>query len=165
MKFIVDGMLGKLMRWLRLSGHDTLYVDDLDARGDEDRSLLEVARSQGRILLTSDSELYRRAKKRNVKCALLKGENVVEQLLDISKFLGKKIEIDFENSRCPACNGELMEVGQSEVEGLVPEKVMRVHQKFWVCERCRKVYWEGSHWKNIRETAEKYERMVENAIA
>ncbi len=159
MKFVADGMLGKLSRWLRLAGHDVVYVGELDfANEDEDQKLIEYSKTEKRSLLTSDFELYKRAKKSGVKSFLIRGVDVISQLLEISRFMGEKIKIDFEKSRCPVCNGDLKEAGQKEVNGSVPEKVLKSHDDFWLCENCGKVYWEGKHWKTIIEMASEYEK-------
>ena len=55
MKFLADGMLGKLSRWLRILGHDVKYSNAL-----EDRELLVIAKKERRILLTKDLELCQR---------------------------------------------------------------------------------------------------------
>lgn len=56
MKFILDGMLGKLSRWLRMMGHDTKYSTTLD-----DLQLLKIAKNEKRVLLTRDFALYQQA--------------------------------------------------------------------------------------------------------
>ena len=55
MKFIVDGMLGRLAKWLRILGYDTAYFPHLD-----DNQLVRLARAEGRLLLTRDRGLARR---------------------------------------------------------------------------------------------------------
>lgn len=161
MKFITDGMLGKLTRWLRLAGHDVVYIGDLKTASEtEDVALIEHARSSRRILLTSDVALYRRAKKAGTKSFLVRSSGVIPQLAEISKLGGRKVKIDLENSRCPLCNGDLKEVGREEVRGLVPENVLKSHERFWACVGCGKNYWEGKHWKTIIEMASRYNRMV-----
>ena len=52
MRYVCDAMLGRLARWLRLLGHDTLYADV----GDEE--LLRLGET--RRLLSRDIELARR---------------------------------------------------------------------------------------------------------
>jgi hypothetical protein len=161
MKFITDGMLGKLTRWLRLAGHDVVYLMELKTTSEtEDEALIKHAKSKRRILLTSDVALYRRAKKAGAKSFLLRSSDVISQLAEISKFKGEKVKIDLENSRCPVCNGELKEADKREVEKVVPEKVLKSHKRFWVCMGCAKVYWEGRHWKTIIEMASRYDEMV-----
>jgi len=156
-RFAVDGMLGKLARWLRIAGHDTLYVRDLAAGpGEEDDLLIESAASQGRILLTADEDLHRRALARGVRSVLVSGNDVVKQLLKISESLGRPLRINFDSSRCPVCNGTLEQADPAEV----PENLRKKHGEFWRCSHCGKIYWEGKHWKSIIRTAERYEREV-----
>jgi uncharacterized protein with PIN domain len=52
--FILDGMLGKLARWLRMMGHDVKYSNKMD-----DAELLVIAKKDSRVLLTKDFALYR----------------------------------------------------------------------------------------------------------
>lgn len=164
MKFIIDGMLGKLARWLRLAGHDVIYIKELGVGIEkEDAALVEKAKLEGRILLTSDVELNGRARRAGVKSFLVSGNDVVSQLVEISKLGGQKVEIDLENSRCPVCNGPLRTAEPREVEGSVPAAVAKSHRQFWVCSDCGKAYWRGGHWKNIIELASRYGRVVNSA--
>ncbi|HPC00814.1 MAG TPA: DUF5615 family PIN-like protein, partial [Syntrophales bacterium] len=48
-RFLCDVHLGRLARWLRLLGFDTLYRRDL-----EDGEIVRAARKEGRIVLTRD---------------------------------------------------------------------------------------------------------------
>jgi uncharacterized protein with PIN domain len=162
MKFIADGMLGKLARWLRLAGHDVIYIGDLKVpAGEQDDALLSLSRGEDRVLLTSDIELHRRARRAGVKSAFVQGNDLVDQLVQVSRRSGSKIHIRPENSRCPMCNGMLEEVDKDEVEGKVPGNVLESQSEFWRCSSCGKIYWQGTHWKTIVEMAERYNRMVE----
>ena len=57
-KLYADVMLGRLAKWLRILGFDVLYSND-----SRDEELLETCKSEGRVLLTRDTELARRADK------------------------------------------------------------------------------------------------------
>ncbi len=161
MKFIADGMLGKLARWLRLAGHDVTYIGDLRMPANEqDDALLERAKLDRRVLLTCDLPLHRRAKRQGIRSALVESSGVVEQLVEVSKRCGQRIEINPENSRCPMCNGPLELVDRRDMRGAVPPTVLEAHREFWRCKSCRKVYWKGKHWKTIVEMASRYSRMV-----
>ena len=159
MKFLTDGMLGKLTRWLRLAGQDVLCVNDYDISPEgEDDFLLEKAKEEDRILVTKDLELYREALRRDLNCILVENEgSVPEQLIEISDSVGKDFRINMGESRCPVCNGRLKVLNRGSVEGEVPDSVLEKNENFWKCDSCGKIYWPGSHWKNIAETVEKYE--------
>ena len=55
MRFICDEMFGSLARWLRIMGHDVLYLKDID-----DDAIIEVANREDRFILTRDKDLHRR---------------------------------------------------------------------------------------------------------
>ena len=161
MKFIADGMLGKLARWLRLAGHDVVYIGDLKVPPErQDELLLSRAKGEGRTLLTCDMGLHRKAKREDAKSAFVESEDVVEQLVEVSRRCGKTIRIKPEYSRCPMCNGSLELAEKPEVEGLVPPSVFKSQREFWRCSSCGKLYWHGTHWRTILEMASRYERMM-----
>jgi len=161
MKFIADGMLGKLTRWLRLAGQNVIYIGDLQVPAEEqDDILIEHAKNERRRLLTCDIELHRRAKKNGVKSVFIRGDDVAMQLVQLSRQCGQAIRIDLRNSRCPICNGELELTSKSDVKREVPPAVLKTHKEFWRCKSCGKTYWQGTHWKTIIEMAERYERML-----
>ena len=76
-KFIVDINAGKLARWLRLIGYDTLLFTDKD-----DGQMLKIAIEQGRIILTKDSQFMKRRliTSGRVKALLITGEDSNDQL-------------------------------------------------------------------------------------
>lgn len=161
MKFIADGMLGKLARWLRLAGYDVVYIGDFRLPADEqDDALLDRARLERRTLLTCDLALHRRARHAGIRSALVESSDVVGQLVEVSKRCGQKIRIEPENSRCPVCNGSLKLASRSEVKGKVPATVLKTQRKFWRCSSCGKIFWHGTHWKTILEMASRYNQMV-----
>lgn len=161
MKFIADGMLGKLARWLRLAGYNVKYVGDLQVPArEQDEVLLSQAQAENYILLTCDIDLHRRAKRAGVKSTFIQSNDVVEQLAEVSKRCGRRIRIRPENSRCPMCNGLLELASKSDVESEVPATVLKIQREFWRCSSCGKIYWKGSHWKTIVEMAARYNRML-----
>jgi uncharacterized protein with PIN domain len=95
MKFLVDGMLGKLAKWLRLMGYDAKYSIF------PDKTLIIEAAKENRILLTSDIALYREAVSRGVEAYLVKGKNEIERIAELAKKLNLKIEVNVNSSRCP----------------------------------------------------------------
>ena len=141
MKFIVDGMLGHLAKWLRILGYDTTYFPDLD-----DDQLVRRARAEGRLLLTRDRSLARR---RGLQCLLIESDHLEEQLGQVLAELALTGEHPF--SRCPVCNTPLQKVEKTELEGRVPPHIFRTHTDFSLCPNCDRIYWPGTHWARMQE--------------
>jgi hypothetical protein len=146
MKFIADRMLGTLTRYLRFMGYDTISANSLgQGNAREDTILLGIARTEGRILLTRDRELARRGGDRAV---YLESEEVMAQIRALSS-LGL-ITPDLVMDRCSLCNTRLRPATDAEVEeaAYVPEE--RNDLEFYLCPACRRIYWMGSHGRNLR---------------
>ena len=158
MRFVLDGMLGKLTRWLRMMGHDALYLNDA-----KDQELVASAIRENRILLTSDVALYRRAIARGAETFLVKGKTEAERLAELAERFKLDLSVDTSESRCPACGSVLNAASKEEVSGRVPETTFKVFDEFWACSNpdCGKVYWQGSHWENISAVLEKA-RKIQN---
>jgi uncharacterized protein with PIN domain len=159
MHFLLDGMLGKLARWLRMLGYEATYQND---RSDPD--LLSIAKRDSLILLTSDEELYRTATIRGIESFLVQGLTEAERLANLADRYKLNLAIDTRNSRCPVCGSPLKEKPKSEVESAVPPATFKVYPTFWVCTNpnCAKVYWQGSHWKKIEQTLEAATKILES---
>jgi len=139
-------MLGDVSKWLRIFGQETILV-----RHKEDEKLILDALNKKAILVTSDKELCEKATKKGVKVIYLKPSlSLIEKLLKV--FKESKLKPSLETSRCTVCGGELK---RQEIEAL---KEIINSQEFWVCTRCGKLYWRGSHWKNIMKV---YEQLCE----
>jgi uncharacterized protein with PIN domain len=147
MKFIADGMLGKLTRWLRMLGQDVEYSKSLS-----DEQLIETAKIEDRILLTRDLKLYQLARKQGVDTALIEGATKAEKLAGLAKRFNFKLEIDIAVSRCPKCNTPIRPVSKDEIVDRIPEATSTYYDDFWECPGCGQVYWQGSHWKKIEKT-------------
>ncbi|MCS7385618.1 MAG: hypothetical protein NDF55_02600 [archaeon GB-1867-005] len=154
-KFIADGMLGKLARWLRLLGYDVEYCKDLS-----DEKLVELAKNSCRVLLTKDFELYRRAKFAGVEVLMLRGANLEEDLAQLAAIGLIKIEVDFENTRCPVCNHPLKAISREEFLKITSLSIPSDNDRFWICSHCGKLYWIGKHWKSIKARLLKARRLA-----
>lgn len=154
LKFIVDSMHGDLAKWLRILGYDTLY-----SRSYTDRQLLELALLGDRILVTKDRKLYAKARKLGVKAVVIESTITVEKLAELADRLDLELKVDPESSRCPECNGVLEKQSREMVRDKVPPGVREIYSVFYVCVKCGRVYWEGSHWRNIRSLVEEAKRL------
>ena len=143
-RFIADVMLGRLARWLRVLGYDTLYFPDLD-----DPALAARARAEDRLLLTRDRELSRR---RGVRVLLLQDDRIDRQLREVVSNLHLSTQNAF--SRCIQCNILLQEIDREDVRPLVPPFVYNTQPRFRRCPGCGRVYWRGTHWARMLATLE-----------
>lgn len=129
-----------------------LGVDTLDAKLigiEDDDSLIECAVATGRVLLTKDQALYRRALKRGARAVLLPSSSELQESLEIlHRDLGVPLEIDLSRTRCPLCNSPLSRVESDRVSE-VPEPVRERHRLVYLCPNCGKVYWPGRHLKSM----------------
>jgi len=155
-KFIVDAMLGKLARWLRMLGHDVIYSTELS-----DSGLLELAKKENRVLLTKDLELYQRAIARDIDAFYLEGKSESERLAEVAKRYNLTLEIDMEKSRCPLCNTKLEATPKEQLSGELEKNTFTYYDKFWKCPNCGQVYWQGAHWKQISNTVKEAEAKLE----
>jgi len=157
MRFLVDGMLGGLARWLRMLGQEVKY--DSTAM---DNELLRTAKDGNMVFLTRDRELHQRALARQVMSVLVLGETEEERLAQMSRTFGVSLEAAMDKTRCPECGSELRETSKNSVTDKVPAASLKLYDHFWECtdQSCGKVYWIGSHWKQIRQTLEEARRLA-----
>lgn len=137
LRFVADTMLGRLARWLRALGYDTLYV-----RHGADGEILRLARGEGRVLLTRDTQLVKLAW--DHPTLLIQDDRWEDQIRQLTRELGLRPGERLLN-RCLECNTPLVERAREEVTGLVPAYTLARHRSFWGCPGCGRIYWAGSH--------------------
>ncbi|MBI5016665.1 MAG: Mut7-C RNAse domain-containing protein [Deltaproteobacteria bacterium] len=143
-RFLVDGMLGNVARDLRLLGYDAIFGEQLP-----DPELLHLAQNQGRVLLTRDRALARRA--RDLPCVLLTENAPRRQVLEVLSSLGLGPSPAGPFSRCLACNGRLVELPAEDAASAVPDHVTVTAHNFLGCRDCGRVYWPGTHRTRLQE--------------
>ncbi|GAH20118.1 unnamed protein product [marine sediment metagenome] len=138
--FIVDMMLGRLARYLRIFGYDVLYFQKIS-----DEDLVNKAESESRIVLTRDSRMIRRSpfKYGRVKFLFIRHDKVLKQLEQLVKELNLELKINL--IRCIECNQILKKVDKERAKGKVPIFVYKSITNFAYCSNCDKYYWSGSH--------------------
>lgn len=140
LSFVADSMLGRLARWLRALGYDTLY----DASW-EDHFLARLAQEEGRILLTRDVALAQRV---GARAIWIESETLGLQLAQLRAVLNVRAVAPF--SRCLCCNALVRPATPMAVRCRVPEYVYATQSTFYACPDCGRVYWPGTHWARMR---------------
>ncbi len=143
-KFVLDNMLGKLAKWLRLLGFDTLYP-----KFAKDIELVIISLSQKRILLTKDTGLIKRKDLKDY--LLIESNNWRDQLKEVINYfhLEKYIKKERFFTICPVCNTPLVSIEKEDALGWVPHYVFCTNEEFSMCPSCKKIYWKGTHIENI----------------
>jgi hypothetical protein len=140
-RFVLDGHLGTLARYLRLLGFDTVYAPNAS-----DRQLIRTATTERRILLTRDLGLL---KNRAISHGhFVRSDHPRRQVLDVvARFqLAGRLR---PYSRCLACNGVLEPVAKGAIAHRLPPLTRRYIDTFWTCPDCTKDYWRGAHAKAL----------------
>ena len=140
-RFMADEMLGKLAKWLRTIGYDTVYYT-----GGGDSALVKRALAENRVILTKDSHLVRRKLAR--KSLFIKSEHPREQF----KQVVEELKLDVQSklfTRCLICNQELNLTEKEDIRDRVPSYTYLTQDKFYECPECERVYWPGTHKDNM----------------
>jgi len=142
-RFVADAHLGGLAHLLRMTGFDTLYDNNF-----HDTEIEVIAAREGRIVLTRDRELLKR--REITHGCYVHALKPAQQLREI---FGR---LDLARSArpftlCLHCNAPLRAVDKALVLDRVLPAVYDRHQRFSTCDRCQRVFWEGSHWQRMRK--------------
>jgi len=142
-KFIADNNVGKLARWLRLIGYDTLLFKQKD-----DGRMIKTALNEDRVILTKDTQFMKRRLVTNgqLKAILIKQDDPKTQIQEVVKTLD--LNYHFKPfSLCLECNQTLIARGKEEVQSLVPPHVLETQTQYTECPACHRIYWQGTHWQ------------------
>jgi hypothetical protein len=146
-RFLLDVHLGRLATYLRMLGFDTLYRNDYD-----DPDLADISANQNRILLTCDRKLLMRKQIRYGY--LVRSRRPREQIDEVMK------RFDLFNyqpsvARCMQCNGIIDVVEKQQIESQLLPLTRKHYNRFFQCDSCQKIYWEGSHFGNMQTLIKK----------
>lgn len=144
-RFIVSRELGRLARWLRILGYDTRYFDSIDKR-----DLLITALREGRLIITRTSAFKDH---HGLEMVYIKSDRVEEQIKQVITKLRLTIPQKALFSRCVECNQILENISKQKVEGKVPPYAFKTVEQFKKCPDCKKIYWVGTHWNNVKKFA------------
>ena len=143
-RFILDVHLGRLAKYLRLCGFDSLFSAFFD-----DREIIEEAVRESRVILTRDRLLLKNATA--ATGYLVKSQYHEEQLREVFEALRLREHVRL-FSRCITCNAVLEEVKKEEIADRLLADTKKYFSVFRRCPGCDRIYWEGSHYDNMKKS-------------
>ena len=156
MKFIVTNELGRLAKWLRIMGFDTVY------HGERQRTNLVIeSLRDDRIILTRDSKMSVYSGTRMLH---IKSDFVEEQVKQVFTEIGIRPEEDRFFTICVLCNKPLSKAAKNEVKDKVPPYVYETQDTFMKCNVCNRIYWQGTHLSNVKELVAKRLQLNQKTI-
>ena len=146
LRFVVDVNVGRLAKWLRVMGYDTLFPEEAD-----DNDLVRVALKEDRLIITRDTGIAKRrlATTGRMKVVLILHDDLASQLRQLIRALDLDGSREF--SRCIRCNEPLATLAKELAKGQVPPHVYDTQQRFMECPQCHRIYWRGTHWANMNQ--------------
>jgi len=150
-RFIVDANVGKLARWLRMIGYDTLFINDID-----DDRLVAIGLKEKRVVLTRDTQIMLRRVviSGKLEALLIKDDEAKTQLRQVVETM--KLNRRKQFTRCLECNETLLPRSREDVRDLVPPYVFQTQSQYVQCPACNRVYWRGTHWQRMNYELEMF---------
>ena len=154
MKFIVDNNVGKLAKWLRMMGYDTLFFN-----GSDDAQMVATALAEDRVILTMDTQIMVRGvvTSGRLKAILIESDKPEEQIQQVIETLN--LDCQFRPfALCLECNETLEDRSGQAVKDRVPPYVYQTQSKYVECPTCHRIYWRGTHWQAMTKKLEKFRK-------
>ncbi len=142
-KFIVDTNVGKLAKWLRIMGYDTLFFN-----GSNDANMIAIALADGRVILTRDTQIMKRRliTSGQLKAVLVMTDEPQQQMRQVIERLN--LDCQFRPfALCLECNQPLVERSKEQVKDRVPPYVFQTQSHYMECPARHRIYWRGTHWQ------------------
>ncbi len=152
LKFIVDHNVGKLAKWLRMMGYDTMFFNLSD-----DSLMVATALAEGRVILTRDTQIMKRrvVTSGKLKAILIQSDKPELQIHQVIDTLN--LDCLFGPfTICLECNQPLLVRNKQEVKDLVPPYVYQTQSQYMECPACHRIYWRGTHWQAMTQNLEKF---------
>ncbi len=143
-------MLGQLCRYLRAAGYDTVFAND----GHLDRVWLQQCHDEGRFFLTQDQLVSEHKAARNIALILPQGD-----LDQLASLLGTRFQLDWLSRAFTRCliDNTLLQPADAESTARVPADALRPGEPLNACPACKRVYWQGSHYKRMHARLAKWQ--------
>ena len=144
--------MGKLAKWLRMMGYDTVFFEGID-----DSHMVAKALAEDRVILTRDTEIMKRrlVTSGRLKAILINSNEPEPQIQQVINTLN--LDCQFRPfTLCLECNQPLAEKTKAQVKDRVPPHVFRTQSQYMECPACHRIYWRGTHWQAMTRELKKF---------
>lgn len=144
-RFLCDGTLTRLARWLRLLGVDTALEDKMSqerrTQWNDFSTLFERARSEQRVLVTTSTSLVKRASCPETFLVRTAGDLERSLAALLNRY---DVELDRANflSVCAKCGGRIEACSSKDLR--LQGKDAPKDRELFICSQCLQVYWWSS---------------------
>lgn len=147
-RFVCDDHLGKLARYLRVGGFDTVFDSAID-----NSRLIQISLDETRHILTKDRRLIERRLVRYYH--LIESDRWPDQLRSVLGRFGLEFRRGRIFSRCLEDNALIQVVDRESIKNRVFPYTFEHHSEFFHCPVCLRVYWAGTHPEAIYKRLER----------
>jgi len=139
-KFLLDENLGRLAKWLRMLGYDTIVPKSISI----DRKI-SLCIKERRIFLTRSKRIAKR--REQFIRMMITEKSYKKQLYQLRELINFENEL---STRCLECNNFLQPIDTKFINNIVPEMVLNNFSKFKICRKCGKIFWKGTHYQAMK---------------
>ena len=87
----------------------------------------------------------------------------MSQFLDYLETTNLQLDkISSDTTRCTKCNSTTSKISKLKIVNKIPQGVLEYDDKFWKCDKCDQIYWEGAHIQNLQEFVHKIKKKKRN---
>jgi uncharacterized protein with PIN domain len=141
-KFLTDSTLGKLTKWLRILGYDTVHC-----LAHIDESSFTNAEAAGRVILTRNGKFD--SMQYSGRLLVISHDRVADQIEEVINRLSLCPEEGQYFTRCLTCNEKLLTVSKEKISSQIPDYIRDNYDSFVSCPSCNGVFWPGTHRANM----------------
>jgi uncharacterized protein len=153
-RFICDVQLGRLAKYLRMLGFDTLYNNGYNVN-----EVIKVSNEEKRTILTRNIFLLKNSQV--VRGYWIRSQDPHRQIIQVIHYSDLLSQVK-PFYRCSECNGLLEPVSKEKIIDKLLPNTKKYFDEFHKCNSCDKIYWKGSHYKKILDLSENVRKDVES---
>ena len=140
---MVGNNVGKLAKWLRMTGYNTTSLS-----GSDDSGMIAIARVEDGVIFTRDTRIAKRRliTSGRLRTILITSNEAEGQIKQAKEVLNLNLRFRM-SSICLECNQLLVKSSREQVEERVLPYVFKSKHKYMECPTCHHIYWRETYWR------------------